>query len=399
MLDAAQGGALDRQAAWVVWVDFDDPAEQVGLVGVDRHVKARVGGVPAVAEAARGHAVAVVKLACFGAGCGQCGARAEVAIPVFFTGQEGAPGGDAVAAVVDRAVSGEAVELLAGGDRTVVTDDVLVRFHQGVASGRARHAALGVGRDAAAEDRTLDHRPLAVDAAGFHDRNAVRGLRLAGLADVVAVDLTIGEQDFLVRVLIVHAQHAAVADGCTAGAREGEEVHAVAVHAELLRLLGGGFRRVTSEGRATWHDGVAPGRKDLGGVASRNGDLVDHGGRGATQGCVQGAGVRWHAFEADAREAQAGGHGSGLHGADQTAEGQATHRGQGRGADTALDELAAAGFDAVDDVADGGNARFGERHVIGGVEGTLHRNLRWVDAHDRPRGGGESVPADLRKRV
>ena len=51
VLEAPHRGALDRHALRVPGIDLDDPAEAVRLVRVRREVEARVGLVPAVAEA------------------------------------------------------------------------------------------------------------------------------------------------------------------------------------------------------------------------------------------------------------------------------------------------------------------------------------------------------------
>src|SRR6056297_4314934 len=103
MLEAAEGGVLDRRGVGVGGVDLDDVARAVRLVVVLRRVEAGVPLVVVVSPAVGTDTIALVArvevqrllvLALFG--------RAEVAVEVLFAGQVSAPGRPARTAVVER---------------------------------------------------------------------------------------------------------------------------------------------------------------------------------------------------------------------------------------------------------------------------------------------------------
>src|SRR5699024_291616 len=108
--ETAHGSAFDRRAVRVEGVDFHHPAEAVGLVdmalvGLDvirGGIEARIDRFPGVVGAALAVADAV---ALVGRAGGVVGGVAvdEVVVEVLFTGQVGAPGGDAHGAVVQGA--------------------------------------------------------------------------------------------------------------------------------------------------------------------------------------------------------------------------------------------------------------------------------------------------------
>src|SRR5690606_29712631 len=167
VLEATQGGALDRLAARTVGIDLDDPAEAVGLVRIGHDVEARVDRVPQVAEAVLDQAVAVLHV---GRNVGGV-VPPEVAVEVLFAGQVGAPGCFAVGAVVERAEHFDAGRV--GG-----------RAQRGRPGGRTLDCDRGVAGDATVVDRVPDVAPGAVGGTPhFDDRCAVGGqglLRLVG---------------------------------------------------------------------------------------------------------------------------------------------------------------------------------------------------------------------------
>ena len=99
MLDASQRGALDRRAVGSKRVYLDHPPETMLLVRMLGGIKALIAFVPAIASAFRAQTVTLL-----------IGTRpstgGEVAIPVLFAGEVGAPWGIAVGAVVEGAQHG-----------------------------------------------------------------------------------------------------------------------------------------------------------------------------------------------------------------------------------------------------------------------------------------------------
>jgi hypothetical protein len=254
VLDAAQGRALHRPAVRLEGVDLGHPAEPVELVGVDGHVKAGVDQVPAVAEPFGADPVA-----------GLLGGRlpggvfgAEVAVPVLLTGQIGAPGRHPVRAVVEGAHRG------------------VVGLQGGMAGpDRAREPHRGGPGDAPVEPR-VDPPPAATDAGDRDHADAVGGQGLVDLFlghDRVAV----GVQDGAVGVLVV--EHQQPASAALPAVPEGEEVHAVVVHADLSGLLGGAVGGVLAPRRPARPDRRPPRDQDLGQVAVGDGEGVGAAGR------------------------------------------------------------------------------------------------------------------------
>ena len=305
VLEAAEGGALDRHRRRAERVDLGDPSEAVGLVGHGVDLEAGVGGVPQVSEAAGADAVAGLQ--------GVGGRRlAEVPVEVLLTGQVRAPRRVAHGAVVERAEDDRAGR-------------VLRRLEEGVAGGGTGEGDGGGAGDAAGETgRPLDP-PGAVHLLDLDDRDAVGGEGLGRLGRRPVGD-AVGEEQAVVGVLVVlddqavgaapplpveeqtvelvgrasvedlGQQAAGGVDVAQGGEREVDEP--VVVHTPLLGLLGGGVAGVGGEGGAVG-DGVAPGDEDLPPVPGGH----DHGVEGADgDGCEPGrrrgqAGVAWSSVD------------------------------------------------------------------------------------------------------
>ena len=263
MLEAAQRGALLRDAAGVEGVNLDDPAKAVGFVGLLHIVKARLVLFPLEQAALGRQAVALLR----GVAAVFTGAGAEVVVEVFLAGQVGAPGGETIAAVVEGALRARAAGIAAG-------------LEQGIAGGRAAHLHGRMRRDAAVVDAARHDVPCALGVALEVDhRHAVR---VHGLVHVVAAPLLghvaalaakqpdVGAGLFIDRaVLVVHDQQAFVVL-----AVQGEEVDAVVVVAHLLGLGGGVLAAIALELGGTVQQRRAPGGQHLGTVAGRNLDAV-----------------------------------------------------------------------------------------------------------------------------
>ncbi len=128
------------------------------------------------------------------------------------------------------------------------------------------------------------HLPLAAVATNFHHRNSVGVDFLADLvgAAALAVDQrrAVGVQQRGVDVLVVEDQQAVVAlVTATALTIDGEEVHAVVVHAHLIGLIGGAVAGIVEECREAAANGRAPGNEGRGLVAGRYADGIGTVGR------------------------------------------------------------------------------------------------------------------------
>ncbi len=252
VLEAPEAGVLHRRGGRVVGVDLDDPAERVGTVRVEVGPPRVVGGRPLVAEALTAHAVTLVAggLVVADPLRAAVGLLPEVAVEVLLAGEEGAPRGGAVAAVVD------------GADR-VHARRIVVGDEEIVAAGPAGETHRRVGGDAAGV-AGVDHVPAVVALLHRHDGDTVGGLLLAGLLrrPVLA---TVGKEEMAVGVLLVDAE-----DAERRRAVDREELHPVVAHAHLLFLLVRRVRGVAPEGGAAGHDRVAPRHDGLGRVAGRH---------------------------------------------------------------------------------------------------------------------------------
>ena len=184
------------------------------------------------------------------------GAAGEVAGPVFFTGEKGAPRRVARAAVVDGAAA-------AGAGVGVQ------RLHQRAASCRAADFSGRQRRDAAVVGRGLRVGKGAVAALGhFDDADAVGRNFLVGLQGRARTGRTAGRmQEVVGQGLVVHGQQAAagaVIVSARAVGAEAEVLHAVVVVAGAVVVVGVGA--VVTERRSTCGNGVAQGVHDGGGV-------------------------------------------------------------------------------------------------------------------------------------
>ena len=252
VLEAAQGGVLDRGGLRVGRVDFDDPVEAVRLVRLLGDVETVVVLLPAavgqlVLDGVAGvlaHQVLVVDLV----------DAAEVLVDVLLAGEHGAPRGDAAGAVVEGAD-----DLLAGR--------VLVGLEQVVAGGGAGDGELGEAGDAAVELVALDRLEEALVV--LLDRQ--HGMTVGGDADVDLLlggllDVPVAEHHRLGGVLV----RADVDEGAIGGLEDAGEV---IVEAELLHLGLGGLLVEVPLGGAVL-DRVAPGDEHVLLVALGDDDLV-----------------------------------------------------------------------------------------------------------------------------
>ena len=275
MGEAAQCGAFDRGRFRCEGIDLDDPAEVVRLVAI---VACSLGGQAGGVEALEFVAGQVIPTVAAGAADTVPGhftralgiATGEITSPVFLAGQVGAPGREAVGAVVQRAAGGGAVGAVAS-------------LEQGVTACWAADLHRCGARDAAVAGAG-QHLPLATHAAHFYYRNAVGVDFLAHFigAAALAADQggAIGVQQRRVDVLVVEYQQAVVALVTAAALTvDGEEVHAVMVHADLVSLIGGTVAGVVEECREAATNRRAPGDEGGGFVAGWHGDGIGTGNR------------------------------------------------------------------------------------------------------------------------
>ena len=130
MLEAAQGGVLDRGGLWIPRVDLHHVIEAVWLVGFLANIPAVLEALPLAGGFCILDAVALEALASrlildlFATG--------EVLIHIFFTGKDGSPWGHTAGAVVKRALNDFSFGVLGGLDQ-VVTNDGSAQFEGGVA--------------------------------------------------------------------------------------------------------------------------------------------------------------------------------------------------------------------------------------------------------------------------
>ena len=294
MLEAAQGGALDRGRLRIERVDLHHPAVAVEFVGVLGQVEARVVLVPV--DVAAGHRGAVALLGGVELVLGV--AAAEAVGEVLFAGQVGAPRGLAVGAVLEGAEDFLALGVGAG-------------LEQRVAGGRAAEADRRVAVDAPVVARALDELPLAVLALHLDHRHAFAGLGLAHVLGRLR-QAAVGIEVAIVGVLVVdrHQRPMPVI-------REGEQAHAVVVVAKLRFLGQGGAVAAGVEGRAVLVQRLAPADQHRGRVARWQGDGVASGAGDAgkaqqlavagADSCGQGAAAQQVAAQEQGRAAQGAG--------------------------------------------------------------------------------------------
>src|SRR4029453_16174182 len=106
MLEAAHGGVLLRSRGGVEGVNFDDPAEGVGLVGVAgiARVEARLVEFPLTRGRLRRYAVTLVAVA--GARCG------KVAVEVLLAGKDSSPWSGSAGAVAQGSLDPAAFRVI-----------------------------------------------------------------------------------------------------------------------------------------------------------------------------------------------------------------------------------------------------------------------------------------------
>ena len=352
--EAAQGGALLGGSGLVVGVDLNDVAHAVHFVAiviaaVHRSAQLAVvpalvlvigaAGFPAVARSGtlgaavalqRRHALVVATGSVVGSATG------EVAKPVFFARQEGAPGGLARTAVVQRAAClgaggrelGDKLRAAARGARDV---DGCERC-QAEVLGRARQV-----------------RPLASRLGHFDHGNAVDGGFLvhfcggAGQGGCAAVGVQEEGGELFVRGgFVVHREQATLGGVVVARAigAQAKPLHTVVVVAGTLFKVTVGA--VILVGRHAGRDGIAQGKQHAGGVTRGNahhvGQALGHGAEAQQLGRA-GHGAVVIVATATGRHAKAGQHGRAYRAnatAQQATAGQACtqhrfKRGVGRG--------------------------------------------------------------------
>ena len=283
---AAQRGALFGHAGLVIGVDLDDVAHAVHLVAV---VVAAVGrrtglavvpalvlvvgttGFPAVARCGalaaavaleRGHALVV-------AACGVVGSAArEIAKPVFFAGQERAPGRLARAAVVQRAAGH-------GAGGRILGDELRV------ATGGACNLDRAQGGEAEVLRRARHISPFAGALGHFDHGNAVDGgflvhfRRGAGQRGGAAVGVQEERGQLLVGGgFVVDGQQTALGGAVVAFAvgTQTKPFHTVVVVTSTLVEIAVGT--VILVGSHTSGHRVAQRKQNAGGVASRHDHCV-----------------------------------------------------------------------------------------------------------------------------
>ena len=246
VLEAAQGGVLDRGRGGVVRIDLHDPAEAMGLVGVLVEVEAVVDHVPLPARLG----LDAVTLLLVGARTG------EVLVEVLLARQDGAPRGGAAGAVVQGAEDGHALGVSLG-------------LQELRAGGGAVDGEGGGAGDATVALATLDVAPGLHGSVTLHldDRETVRGDKDLATLDRVGLEPLLVEHDLFVGVLVV-------AHEVARGLGLGDHVQVVAVVAELLLRSGDGLVRAV-EGRGVVEERVTPADQGLPVVAGRDGHGVD----------------------------------------------------------------------------------------------------------------------------
>ena len=160
-------------------------------------------------------------------------------------------------------------------------------------------------------------------------------------------------QDAFVGVLVVDTQQAAIIRQPAASC-EREEVHAINIHAVLLKLLG--FGRCAGRVKlGAIRDRVAPTDQHADRIAGGNGDLV--------VGCAVCEQVDRNRVEAKGRGWRRAGV-SGVGAVGERVEGQTAHQCNRGAGNRSLEEAAARVFATLDDVEDGftGGA---QRNIVG----------------------------------
>ena len=270
VLEAAQGGALDRHPVREVRIDFDDPAELVGFVRLPVQVEAAVEAPPRSAAGLLAYAEAGI--GGLGDFMADAGVVAEVPVEVLFGRQVRAPRRHAAAAVAESALDSRSVRV-GGGHQERVARDWAADCNRGLAVDPAVQptaavvpvplaAGSGVGRDE-------EHR----DAMSC---NLVVHLPLVG-----AIRGVVREDQFRVRVFVVDADDAGIEDII----EPGDEV---AVVADLL-ALGLRVEVIRVELRRFCRQGLAPSCERFPLVALRNRDLVGQRALNGSEGQSRGA--------------------------------------------------------------------------------------------------------------
>ena len=250
MLEAAERGALFRRRVRVERVDLDDIARAVRLVRVLRDVEALVRHGPGVAPVLQADAVALHRVRHGKVGVG----GGEIAVEVLLTGEIGAPGRPAVAAIVP------------GAERRG-PGGVGRRLQQVEAAHGAGDLHRRVRGDAPIEGRIEHRAPGAFLHLDLEDADAVPGLALAHVVGILRqAGVAVAVNDRPVHKLVVDGEH-----GPAVGKEGG---HAVIVVAEGPFLAGAGAARRMVERLRPGPERVAPGDDIVPGEARRHGHRV-----------------------------------------------------------------------------------------------------------------------------
>ncbi|MNM56122.1 hypothetical protein D3C81_672770 [compost metagenome] len=277
MTEAPECRAFYGQGIGRVGVDLDDVAVGAGLVA---KVIAGAGAARGDVEAAE-FAIHFSRIArhAFPLVVTGLGAHADALLvgrqggagvdenprPVLFAGQIGAPRGVAVAAIVVGAASLGAVLRETRLDVLAATQGACDVHHRG-------------GGEAAVERVVVDHLPAAADFLQADHPGAMGVDLLAYFLDrtlaAAVAGRAVGMQGVGVDVFVVDRQQAVFG-----AAVDGEEMHAVMVHAHRVGLVGGGVAAVGFPRVGAGVQRRAPGRQDVGCVSGG-----DHAGVGARAG-------------------------------------------------------------------------------------------------------------------
>ena len=235
---AAQCRALDGRGGRIHRVDFDHPAESMGLVRMLQHVKTLIEPVPVHPLAARRRAITPGRSV---AGSAQAFVGTKVAMEILFAGQVSAPWRDAHGAVGQGSQYHSAARV--GG----CLQQRAARRRPGDVHGGARMDAACVARGqhlAPAGGQTFD--------LNHGDANRVLGLAHLGRGQG---GCAVGVKLVLIGVFVIEHQQ-----GPAPVASQREKMHAIVVHAGLqgliLRRVGG--IRPESRQRGADAGGVAP---------------------------------------------------------------------------------------------------------------------------------------------
>ena len=271
--EPAHGGALGRTTVWSERVEFNYPAETIGLIDmalvglavVRRGVKPGLYCFPCIiaAAASQTDAIAFMLLAF---GVILLIPIDEVVVEVLFTRQVGSPRGDTHGAVVKRAQY-----FRAGG--------VALGFHARIGSQGAANSNWGEPRNSAIERGVFNALPIPLRVfAYFNNTQTMRChllVNLIGGASTAAIwligEIHSGGMQCWVYVFMIDHQQAALVGLL----REGEEVHAVVIVTRLQHLILPGVRTILAPGCSSLQHGITPAEKRLCAITGGHDHIIE----------------------------------------------------------------------------------------------------------------------------